>query len=601
MPPKTPYDTNALIKQTQDMLKQTQEQGATAFAGSTYDTPASRVGAVQAITPSAMASNQPIVPVTTLTTPVTTPAPVEVVPNVQLTGEENQALTQQDSLQSLISDLTLSTSDRAQKSFQQQQKEALGMNAAQSSVNEFNDVAKNLAHEAEGIQLQLANLQQEQQAKGGFSTFQLNANQNAAVRASNQQLLSNSIKQYSNAASLYAAQGKLQNAITMVDNAVNAEFDPKFRALETAQANLSNLMKSGVLTTAEKKKAMNLQAEYDAQKEKIATDKANATTIQGMVLQAQQNNAPPALIGQARNAKDIYEVAQILSGWTAKETDASIQRYNKARQTGYTGSYADFLKDEEKNKLLGKYPPTQAVKAGVPSTIGKDGKYKSDLDAMVGNTFNIIASKFGQESFAQSIARARNDSDKLTAIATVGLTKAPADERRDFVSQAQGVKSIEKAIALIDSGVQSGLVEAGKQYTYNVLGQDYDPKLAQLNAYITSALQPYRASITGAAWGEQEDAEYAKLFASTKYTPEALKQRLSTLKQILTDKSATALQAYVSPLGVFGGEQNRFENEMNDPYGSYRAQLQPDEILVNRGGRMVAIPSDELLDTDEQL
>lgn len=44
------------------------------------------------------------------------------------------------------------------------------------------------------------------------------------------------------------------------------------------------------------------------------------------------------------------------------------------------------------------------------------------------------------------------------------------------------------------------------------LGASGDPELAKVNARITQALGLYRQAITGAAWGEQETAEYKSLF-----------------------------------------------------------------------------------------
>ena len=93
------------------------------------------------------------------------------------------------------------------------------------------------------------------------------------------------------------------------------------------------------------------------------------------------------------------------------------------------------------------------------------------------------------------------------------------------------------------------------QYTYNIFGKDFDPKIAKINGYITSAIQPYRNSVTGAAWGTQEDNEYETLFGSTKYSPTELRQRLTQMKEMLIAKSTEGLNAYVNPLNTY---QNPF-------------------------------------------
>lgn len=179
-----------------------------------------------------------------------------------------------------------------------------------------------------------------------------------------------------------------------------------------------------------------------------------------------------------------------------------------------------------------------------------NGQYKSDLDALIGNAQMSIGTKFGQQAFANAIKSARTDADKIRTLATLALKNSPAPIREDFVKQSQSITSIDKAIEMLDTGVKTGVFQAGTQYTYNLAGKDYDPKLAKLNQQITSAIQPYRNSITGAAWGNQEDGEYQQLFGSTKYSPTELKQRLVGLKEIMKEKSITALSAEFDPFGT---------------------------------------------------
>lgn len=193
------------------------------------------------------------------------------------------------------------------------------------------------------------------------------------------------------------------------------------------------------------------------------------------------------------------------------------------------------------------------VKSGGGTTGGQT--YTSDLDALIGNTTNTISSKFGQETFRTSISNARNDADKLNTIATVALKNSPATIREDFINQTVALKQIDKALSLIDNGVKSGILGAAGQYVFNVFGKDFDPKLAQVNQYIISAIQPYRNSVTGAAWGTQEEEEYRQLFGNIKYSPTELKQRLEGIKEIMKDKTITALNAQVNPLG----QSNQFD------------------------------------------
>lgn len=206
---------------------------------------------------------------------------------------------------------------------------------------------------------------------------------------------------------------------------------------------------------------------------------------------------------------------------------------------------------------------------GVVGTYGVGGgQYTSDLDAIIGSTMATISSKFGQQTFKEQISKTRNDADKINLVASVALKNQPAEIRRDFTNQSSAIQTIDKAINLLDEGVKTGVLQSGQQYLYNVFGKDYDPKLAKINSYIVSSVQPYRNSVTGAAWGDQEDAEYASLFGSTKYSPAELKQRLQTIKEIMKAKSVDALNVYVNPMGTYDNvfSQNAVTSN-NDPLG----------------------------------
>ncbi len=199
-----------------------------------------------------------------------------------------------------------------------------------------------------------------------------------------------------------------------------------------------------------------------------------------------------------------------------------------------------------------------------------DSVYESDLDAIIGTVLSTIPTKFGQATFQSQMKKARNDTDKISLIAAQVLKGQPAEFKNDFRNQAVGISELDKAIALLDSGVETGFLESTAQYGFNVIGKDFDPKLAKINAHITSAIQPYRNSVTGAAWGTQEDGEYQQLFGSTKYSPTELRQRLVTVKEMLKSKSATGLDTFVNPLGYY---DNTFESGDYAPTDDLRSRV----------------------------
>jgi hypothetical protein len=216
----------------------------------------------------------------------------------------------------------------------------------------------------------------------------------------------------------------------------------------------------------------------------------------------------------------------------------------------------------------GLTPSQKAEGAGLGSA---GGQYGSDIDAIIGATKATITSKFGQATFDQQMARARDEADKINLVASVVLGKADSQTKSDFANQAVGMKQIDKAIKKLDEGTKTGVLQAGAQYAANFFGKDYDPALAEINQLITSAIQPYRNSVTGAAWGDQEDGEYNMLFGSTKYSPAELRQRLVGVKDILASKSASALNSYVNPIGYY---DNPFETGNYSQGGDIESQKQ---------------------------
>ncbi len=239
--------------------------------------------------------------------------------------------------------------------------------------------------------------------------------------------------------------------------------------------------------------------------------------------------------------------------------------------------------------LIASRAKTYAPSSGGGSSAGGIGgstQYGSDLDAVVGTVLSTIPTKFGQETFQRQLANTRNDADKINLVAAQVLRGAPTAVREDFTNQSVAISNLDKAISKLDSGVKTGVINDKLQYAYNIVGRDFDPKLQEIQAYITSAIQPYRNSVTGAAWGTQEESEYQQLFGSTKYSPAELKNRLINLKEILKSKSAQGLNAVANPLGYY---DNQFAT------GNYA----PSDTQSN-GGRVPVIAPDGTEGTIDQ-
>jgi hypothetical protein len=240
-----------------------------------------------------------------------------------------------------------------------------------------------------------------------------------------------------------------------------------------------------------------------------------------------------------------------------RKTEADISKINADIESGklITIGEGTMLYNTETGEMM-KNPKTYAPSTSGGGSGSSAGGYSSDLDAVIGATTLLIPSKFGQENFNKQIANARNPQDKLNLVASQVLRGQSADLRNDFSNLKVGASQLDKAIGLIDSGVQTGFLENGAQYAFNAFGKDYDPKLAELRSNVVAAIQPYRNSVTGAAWGTQEESEYQSLFGSNKYSPEELKNRLVTMKGILQDKQASSLNSMVNPLDYYDNQFN---------------------------------------------
>lgn len=305
--------------------------------------------------------------------------------------------------------------------------------------------------------------------------------------------------------------------------------------------------------------------------------------LDDLVKTMRANGAPSDAIQKVLSSTDINDAYKNAGTYSAGGTGI-IGEYNfyrsQAEAKGQVPVDFNTYQDMDANR---KKSIARAGVSGTSSNVGGSKTYANDLDAFIDNVVNLIPTKFGQETFKTSMAKARTDSDKIRTAATVVLKNSPAPVKEAFANQAVGMKEIDKAIALLDEGVKTGAVVNGKQYAYNVVGKDFDPKLAAINAHIVGAIQPYRNTVTGAAWGTQEDNEYASLFGSTKYEPRELKERLQRVKEIMQEKSVQGLSSQVDPFST--GETNFFETKTtmtnNIVQGEDDAKKQVDTVYTS--------------------
>lgn len=332
-------------------------------------------------------------------------------------------------------------------------------------------------------------------------------------------------------AQVAAAQGNQALSQNLLEQATT-HLDKMYEIHQQDATNTYNHQKDVItqlMNVANKKEATALEALKTAKEQEYQTTQSFLKTQSDLLKSAVSQGAPQSVVDAITNAKD--------------ENSAIVA----------AGKYGADLKAQELRQA--QINAENRSNQGVAPSSGGD-QYANDLDAIVGTVLSTIPSKFGQQTFNTQISKARDDADKLNIVAAQVLQGQPAEFKNDFRNQAVGIAQIDKAIAEIDKGVQTGVLQNAAQYAYNVVGKDFDPKLATINNYITSAIQPYRNSVTGAAWGEQEDGEYQQLFGSTRYSPTELKQRLVQTKELLKSKSSEGLNSFVNPLGNY---ENKFD------------------------------------------
>jgi hypothetical protein len=225
------------------------------------------------------------------------------------------------------------------------------------------------------------------------------------------------------------------------------------------------------------------------------------------------------------------------------------------------------LYDTETGKVVSENvknyaPQSSSIYPSIATTGGDSvsGKFVSDIDALAG-TVSVSLPKHQREALYVNLNKARNPEESLTIIASAA--NVPAAIKTDVINASTAIPNIDKALALIENGVQTGRLEQGKQYLSNIMGADSDPEIAQINQIITATIQPYRNAITGAAWGVQETGEYNAMFGNIGYEPAALKLRLQGMKDILRRSVASKIQSSINPMSFGSGAFTQSLDEVN--------------------------------------
>ena len=443
---------------TTDQVRQLASQGPLSTSQvqtlATPTAPVSTTPTTPTITAASLAPQTPIQPV------LTEQPQVPVVSPYTLTADETQAETQETDLSKLIAGLTAETSTPFQEDARLKAEEAQGISAKKSALAGLQNTQKSLLAESQGIQLQLQQDIQNQQnlaQQGGANVTKggLAPQTRALQTVANQSLLSNAIKQYGNNASLAAAQGDLASAMDYVDRAIQAEFLPKEKALAVAQANLTNLQKSGTLTRAQQKRADERQALIDAQRDTLETAKEDKKSIQNLAVQLSRFGVDPTITRKVQGATSFDDALSIASPYM--QDPMSKFELENARLDNIL-TQERIATERKQRSLMGQQTQaeTKASQAEQKAIIETSKQAKAQIPAIQSkiNTLNSIASHKG---LAGSVG----------AYGVSRFTPLTADkaERQDFkakIHQLTGELTLDQLINAKARGATFGALSEGE-------------------------------------------------------------------------------------------------------------------------------------------
>lgn len=131
-----------------------------------------------------------------------------------------------------------------------------------------------------------------------------------------------------------------------------------------------------------------------------------------------------------------------------------------------------------------------------------------------------------------------------TAFAGQTGTQKEDTIKRQNAIEALGTIQSELNAYVKESG-DTNILKGSMQEIAQKLGTAGDPRAAAVGAKVTLALQQYRNAVTGAAWGEQETAEYNKIFPDFKNTNKLNTALIDSMKESMNAFQEGTLSAYI--------------------------------------------------------
>ena len=275
------------------------------------------------------------------------------------------------------------------------------------------------------------------------------------------------------AANLSAAQGDLSTALSMIDRAVENQFNPIKEEIAAKRANLELLLQDPNLALADKNRAIRLQTQLDAQEQQVEEQKADELKKGEIVATAASLGADALTIKALNKAKTSQEALEIAVQGGFVDTTALLQEklLSEQIQTQITNRAIDLAEFELKKEgiIADSTVVANTINQELRGIPALDDKIKafedltthSGLNSAVGPTFAqriaIIDIAGAKDAFIGSVQQlvSKETIDTLISLKARGGTLGALSDQERIMLQNAATKIGGWAIA-DDKGRVSG-------------------------------------------------------------------------------------------------------------------------------------------------
>lgn len=505
-----------------------------------------------------------------------------------------------------------------QSTYRTEQENKQGIPQLMQTQTDLTNRLRTLQNESLAIPLQI-----QQDATGrGITAGGIQPIQTAARR-------NNAIQSLSTSALLQASQGNLSTALNLVDRAVSQKFDPIKEEIAAKTANLNLILQSPANSLADKKRA---QAQLDIQNKKAAVASrqtedykvaqamaAAAVKLnpgnQAALLAAQQaQNLNPEdpnylmksfqLLGQfqsdpAQVQKDLDAHLQATAALESVQNDNKLAPLKKQElEEQIKGIQNDnALAPEKKQQLLAQI---QSSRASAASAWASAAKTQLETQQLKNGTTSSKQQNALEQQYRQVLLKEVSNRSGGVGLQDAKVNqaihlKALLDQYKDKNGNYNVPESQYAELAMGLAGLISGTNAVSESAREAIMQKTASGDFKGAITYITGTPQKgtTQAIIKNLADSIDRQGSVAEdlrdqgvKFLKGLAPTELDQSRLDALNK-------ESLASYKNP--------NQGVTQSSDKYSQYRSQLQTGEILIRRGGQILAVTQKELKPGDEHL